>query len=53
MNKAYGRKDAPLLVVMVSEPSEKMWGWFWKIMFAAGIKKTDVRVVFMISFVCG
>jgi len=34
---------------MVSEPSEGMTAWFWRLLHACGIKKTDVRLVFMID----
>jgi len=50
MSTARGRVDAPLLVTMVSEPSEGMEAWFWKVVQdECKIQKTDVRVVFLID----
>ena len=46
---ARGRADAPYLFVMVSDPSEGMEAWFWRQLQACGIKKTEVRMVFMID----
>lgn len=47
--KAIGRANAPYLFVMTSPPSEGMEAWFWKALLAAGIKKTEVRIVFLID----
>lgn len=49
MNNAFGHVDAPYLVVMLSPPSERMEAWFWRKMFAAGIKKSDTRIVYLID----
>jgi hypothetical protein len=50
MSNAIGRKDAPLLVVMTSEPSEGMMAWFWKLVTQeCKIDKTDVRVVYILD----
>lgn len=50
MAKARGDVDAPLLVTMVSEPSDGMLSWFWKVVGdECGIAKTDVRLVFLID----
>lgn len=40
-----GEKDAPILCVMDSPPSEGMEAWFWKKLAGWGIKKTDVCIV--------
>jgi DNA polymerase I-like protein with 3'-5' exonuclease and polymerase domains len=34
---------------MLSAPSERMSAWFWKKLFAAGIYKTDSRIVYMLD----
>jgi len=53
--EAIGHVDAPILFVMLAPPfdkngeSERMKSWFWKKCSAAGIKKTDVRIVFMLD----
>jgi DNA polymerase family A/3'-5' exonuclease len=47
--KARGRADAPYLFVMVSEPSDGMEAWFWRQLHGCGIKKTEVRIVFMLD----
>lgn len=47
--KAEGRADAPFLFVMLSRPGEGMFGWFWRQLLKAGIKKTDCRIVYMID----
>lgn len=47
--KARGSANAPYLFVMLSEPSEGMEAWFWRQLQACGIKKTEVRLVFMID----
>ena len=49
MNPVYGRADAPYLFVMLSEPSERMMSWFWKKLLAAGIYKSDARIVYMLD----
>lgn len=50
MATARGRVDAPLLVTMISEPSEGMEAWFWKVVQdECKIQKTDVRIVFLID----
>ena len=47
---ARGPLDSPFLVVMTSEPSEKMEAWFWRVLQdECKIQKTDVRLVFMID----
>lgn len=48
-SKAIGRADASYLFVMLSRPSEAMLGWFWRKLHLVGIKKVDVRIVFMIN----
>ena len=47
--KARGRVDAPYLFVMMSEPSEGMEAWYWRQLQACGVKKVDVRIVFMLD----
>jgi DNA polymerase I-like protein with 3'-5' exonuclease and polymerase domains len=47
--KAEGRADSPYLFVMVSQPSPGMLAWFWRQVHAAGIKKTECRLVFLID----
>jgi len=55
MFEAVGHVDAPILFVMLSPPfdkngeSERMKSWFWKKCYAAGIKKTQVRIVYMLD----
>lgn len=47
--KAIGRADAKFLFVMMSKPTPGMMGWFWRQLQSAGIKKSQVRVVFMLN----
>jgi hypothetical protein len=47
--EAVGNKDAPLLVAMVSPPSEKMFAWFWARLHECSILKSDVRIVYLID----
>ena len=50
MNSAVGRPDAPVLFVMTHPPSEGMQGWLWRVVQQeAGIKKTDVRVIYLLD----
>ena len=50
MSKAEGRVDAPLLITMISEPSDGMRAWLWKIVQdEVGIQKTDCRIVYLID----
>lgn len=55
MFEATGHPDAPYLFVTLAPPfdkngpSERMESWFWKKLFAAGIRKTDVRIVYMLD----
>lgn len=49
MAEAFGHTEASYLVVMLSEPSDKMAAWFWQKMLAAGIKKSDTRIVYMLN----
>ena len=51
MNNAVGKTTAPLLVVMAAPPSEGMEAWFWRVLHSCGIKKTDVRIVYMLDSV--
>lgn len=47
--KPVGQADAPYLFVMVSPASEGMMAWFWRCLQGCGIKKTEVRIVYMIN----
>lgn len=49
MSEAVGSAEAPYLFVMLSEPSEKMQAWFWRMLLGVGIKKGDVRIVYMLD----
>ena len=55
MFSAFGHPNAPFLFVTLAPPfdkngpSERMENWFWKKLFAAGIRKTDVRIVYMLD----
>lgn len=46
---ALGRCDAPLLVVMSHQPSEKMANWFWRLLLEVGIQKTEVRIIYTLD----
>jgi len=47
--KALGRADAPYLFVMVYQPSEGMFAWFWRQLQKANILKSQVRIVYLID----
>jgi DNA polymerase I-like protein with 3'-5' exonuclease and polymerase domains len=49
MNVAVGNTDAPYLIVMLSPPSDKMNSWFLRKLLAAGIRKSDVRFVYLLD----
>lgn len=47
--KAFGRADSPYLFVMVSKTSEGMEAWFWRQLHKCGIKKSEVRIVYLLN----
>ena len=49
MNEAVGSVDAPILVAMMYPLSERMRAWFWRTLMAAGIQKSDVRIVYLLN----
>lgn len=50
MSEAFGRKDAPLLVVMSHELSDNMQAWFWKVVSEeCKILKSNIRIVYVLD----
>ena len=46
---AEGPVTAPYLFVMLSKASKGMLGWFWLQLLGCGIKKSEVRIVYMLN----
>jgi len=47
--KAQGSPNSPYLFIMLYRPSEGMEAWWWRAVHGAGIKKSQVRVIYMIN----